>query len=53
MFRTRTTPSNPDLWMDQLYTPQFAEWLKANFDTRGLRINRVERDPYFYRPDRT
>lgn len=51
VFRTRTTPSNPDLWMDQLYTPQFAEWLQANFDTRGLSINRVERDPYFYRPD--
>ena len=53
VFRTRTTPSNPDLWRKQFYTPQFAEWLKANFDTRGLSINRVERDPYFYRPDRT
>ena len=52
VFRTRTTPSNPDLWMDQYYTPQFAEWLKANVDTRGLSITRVERDPYFYRPDR-
>ena len=53
VFRTRTTPSNPDLWRKQFYTPQFADWLKANFDTRGLSINRVERDPYFYRPDRT
>lgn len=53
VFRTRTTPSNPDLWRKQFYTPRFAEWLKANIDTRGLSINRVERDPYFYRPDRT
>ena len=52
VFRTRTTPSNPDLWRKQFYTPQFADWLKANFDTRGLSINRVERDPYFYRPNR-
>ena len=41
VFRTRTTPSNPDLWMDQLYTPQFAEWLKTNFDTRGLRLSLI------------
>jgi len=52
VFRTRTTPSNPDLWRKQFYTPQFAEWLQANFDTRGVRITRVERDPYFYLPDR-
>ena len=52
VFRTRTTPSNPDLWRKQFYTPQFAEWLQANFDTRGLSVTRVERDPYFYRPDR-
>lgn len=52
VFRTRTSPSNPDLWRKQFYTPQFVEWLQANFDTRGVSITRVERDPYFYRPDR-
>lgn len=52
VFRIRTSPDNPDLWMDQYYTAEFAEWLKANFDTRGTRIRLVDKDPYFYRPDK-
>lgn len=52
VFRIRTAPDNPGLWMDQYYTAEFAEWLKANFDTRGLVIRLVDKDPHFYRPDK-
>ena len=53
VLRTLTSPANPELWRTQFYTPQFVEWLEANFDTRGLSITRVDRDPYFHLPDRT
>lgn len=53
VFRVRTSPANQDLWMDQYYSVEFVEWLKASFDTRGLRISKVECDPYFFRPDAT
>ena len=51
MFRIRTSPVDRDLWRRQYYSLEFVEWLKAGFDTRGLRIREVECDPYFFRPD--
>ena len=53
VFRVRTSPVDRDLWRRQYYSLEFVEWLKASFDTRGLRISKVECDPYFFRPDAT
>ncbi|WP_408911634.1 hypothetical protein ACKFRZ_04785 [Corynebacterium gottingense] len=50
VFRIRTSPDNPDLWMDQYYTSEFVDWLKANFDTRGIQTRTVDQDPHYYQP---
>ena len=50
VFRLANSPDDPDLCMDQYYSADFVEWLKATFDTRGLRINQVERDTRYFRP---
>ena len=50
VFRIRTSPENPDLWMDQYYTSEFVNWLKANFDTRGIQTPTVDQDSHYYQP---
>lgn len=50
VFRIRTSPDNPDLWMDQYYTSEFVNWLKANFDTRGIQTPTVDQDSHYYQP---
>ncbi|CAM4280326.1 MULTISPECIES: hypothetical protein [Corynebacterium] len=52
VFRIRTSPDNPDLWMDQYYSSEFVDWLKANFDTRGIQTRTFDQDPHYNSPEK-
>ena len=54
LFRLWHSPDIKELAVSHFASVEFADWLKDNFDTRGLTFHQINREePYVYPPKKT